>query len=87
MKLEIVELDVKDGHGLVCITASPEDATRLKEFFKWAMKADEERDAMQEKLADANELLQDIGSFAHHRSAGPAVPDDLWEVRCMAFGR
>lgn len=37
-----------------------------------------ERDA----LADA---LTDIGDFAHGRSSGPTVPDDLWEVRRMAY--
>jgi hypothetical protein len=86
MKLEVVELDVKDGRWpVVCVAASPEDATRLNEFFEWARKADEERDELREKLDDANGLLKNIGDFAHERSAGPAVTDDLWEVRRMAY--
>jgi hypothetical protein len=31
-------------------------------------------------------LIADIRNFAHERSAGPAVEDDLWEVRRMAYG-
>ncbi len=30
-------------------------------------------------------VLKDIGDFAHDRSTGPAVEDDLWEVRRMAY--
>ena len=31
-------------------------------------------------------LLEVIGNYAHDRSTGPAVPDDLWEIRGMAYG-
>lgn len=32
------------------------------------------------------ELLRQIGDFAHDASTGPAVPDALWEIRSMAYG-
>lgn len=86
MNLKVFELNVKDGRlPVVCVAASTEDATRLNEFFDWAWKADEEREALQEKLNDAKALLKDIGDFAHDRSSGPVVTDDLWEVRSMAY--
>lgn len=34
----------------------------------------------------AAQRLQDIGDYAHDHSTGPAVPDELWEVRSMAYG-
>ena len=37
------------------------------------------------KRQDAYAVLRDIGDFAHDRSTGPAVEDDLWEVRRMAY--
>lgn len=39
-------------------------------------------------IADRDQLqgrLKDIGDFAHDRSTGPTVPDDLWEIRRMAY--
>jgi hypothetical protein len=41
--------------------------------------------ALVEKNAALEDLLKDIGDFAHDRSTGPAVPDDLWEVRRLAY--
>jgi len=35
--------------------------------------------------SELRSLLLQIGNFAHDRSTGPAVPDDLWEVREMAY--
>ena len=40
---------------------------------------------IEDRLAHCEELLTAIGEFAHHRSQGPAVADDLWEVRRMAY--
>lgn len=45
----------------------------------------DELDRLREQLNDASDLLRHIGDYAHDRSAGPAVPDDLWEVRRMAY--
>ena len=38
-----------------------------------------------ERRQVAYATLKDIGDFAHDRSTGPAVEDDLWEVRRMAY--
>lgn len=35
---------------------------------------------------DYEARVKEIGDFAHDRSTGPAVPDDLWEIRRMAYG-
>ena len=40
---------------------------------------------LQEAFDEANEMLARIGDFAHDKSAGPAVPDSLWEIRSMAY--
>lgn len=63
-------------------------------------KAAEEQTALAEdRLADArqqvllleaerdelHDLLRQIGDLAHAGSTGPAVPDSLWEIRCMAY--
>lgn len=77
--MQVVKLDVKDGQGVIEVAvADGTAARRVEEFFKWALAAGNERD-------DMSEVLQDIGNFAHERSTGPAVPDDLWEVRRMAY--
>ena len=54
--------------------------------------AKEDGQRMEAKLREQDEriihlegLLKDIGDFAHDRSTGPALPDDLWEVRRMAY--
>lgn len=44
-----------------------------------------ELETLQAELMDATGMLKDIGDFAHERSTGPAVPDDLWEVRRLAY--
>ena len=36
-----------------------------------------------ERLED---LLVEIGNYAHGLSTGPAVPDELWSIRDMAYG-
>ena len=40
---------------------------------------------MQHRIAELEAVLLDIGNYAHDRSTGPAVPDDLWEIRRMAY--
>ena len=37
------------------------------------------------EIAELVAALKDIGDFAHDRSSGPAIEDDLWEVRRMAY--
>ena len=48
----------------------------------------EDRDAVADRLVarikELESALWDVADFAHARSTGPAVPDDLWEVRRMA---
>ena len=38
-----------------------------------------------ERMADLEARLREIGDYAHEHSTGPAVPDDLWTVREMAY--
>jgi len=42
-------------------------------------------DEAEQRVADCEGLLKDIGDWSHDRSTGPAVIDDLWEVRRMAY--
>lgn len=37
------------------------------------------------RIEELESLLKQIGDFAHSRSTGPVLPDDLWEVRMMAY--
>lgn len=37
-------------------------------------------------IEDLEDRLRAIGDFAHEHSAGPTVPDAMWEVRSMAYG-
>ncbi len=61
-------------------------------YSKVMRKAADEIDMLR-KVAEADQaainelqgMLKDIGDFAHDRSTGPAVEDDLWEVRRMAY--
>lgn len=46
----------------------------------------EERDAANARAGAAEEMLRQIGDYAHDKSTGPAVPDALWEIREMAYG-
>jgi hypothetical protein len=41
-----------------------------------------EQTAAIQALKDA---LHEIGSMAHDGSTGPAVPDLLWDIRCLAY--
>ena len=43
-------------------------------------------DTANERIVELESLLKSIGDYAHDRSTGPALPDDLWEVRRMAYG-
>jgi hypothetical protein len=36
-------------------------------------------------VPDYEDVLRQIGDYAHDRSTGPAVPDALWEIRSMAY--
>jgi DNA-directed RNA polymerase subunit RPC12/RpoP len=36
-------------------------------------------------ISRLNGALEKIGDYAHDKSAGPAVPDALWEIRSMAY--
>lgn len=77
--MQIVKLEVQDGKGEIeVVVADVVAASRLEEFFRWALEAGNARDEM-------SGLLRDIGNFAHDHSTGPAVPDALWEVRRMAY--
>jgi hypothetical protein len=77
--MQIIKLNLKDGGSEVEIVVEDDlVALRIEEFFKWAFEAGDERDYF-------SSLLEDIGNFAHEHSTGPAVEDDLWEVRRMAF--
>jgi len=44
-----------------------------------------QRDEFEIQLFQAQQKLHLIGDFAHQRSAGPAIHDDLWWIRCQAF--
>jgi hypothetical protein len=60
-----------------CTTANKweeTDESKLKRFTE-----------LEERLAVCEDLLIEIGDYAHNNSTGPAVPDALWEVRRMAY--
>lgn len=40
---------------------------------------------LSQRVAALETRLQAIGDIAHARSAGPAIHDDLWEVRGLAY--
>lgn len=46
----------------------------------------DERDAANARAGAAEEMLRQIGDYAHDKSTGPVVPDALWEIREMAYG-
>lgn len=41
---------------------------------------------LQDQAEELRATLSAIGDMAHDASTGPAVPDVLWEIRCMAYG-
>lgn len=43
-----------------------------------------ERDLLKFQVESIKEVAKEIHDFAHDKSAGPAIPDALWEVRSMA---
>jgi hypothetical protein len=51
---------------------------------RWIARADQQRADAQE-VERLNGVLRAIGDFAHDHSSGPTVPDDMWEVRRMAY--
>lgn len=66
-------LDCPDGCN-DCDKWEESDESKLKRFGE-----------MEARLAICEDLLIAIGNFAHDRSTGPALLDDLWEVRRMAY--
>lgn len=51
-------------------------------YSEWLEKELEEAE---QRIDECECLLKDIGDFAHDRSSGPAIIDDLWEVRRLAY--
>ena len=47
--------------------------------------AQQDAEDWKDRAIQLEKQLRDIGDFAHDRSTGPAVQDDLWEVRRMAY--
>ena len=39
----------------------------------------------QAEIDRLHDLLIDIGNRAHHASTGPALPDEFWEIRSIAY--
>jgi hypothetical protein len=54
----------------------------LKNLYAAQREAEDWKDA----AIHLEKRIKDIGDFAHDRSKGPAIEDDLWEVRRMAYG-
>ena len=54
----------------------------LANYAEWLEKS---LDEAEQRVCDCEGLLKDIGDFAHDRSEGPTVHDDLWDVRRMAY--
>lgn len=46
---------------------------------------DSERDTLNSNIAYFEDLLKQIGDYAHDNSTGPSVPDAFWEIRRMAY--
>jgi len=68
--------------------ASPEAAQRLDGYRELAGKCaalEAEVERLRESADTAIGYLKDIGDWAHGRSAGPTVHDDMWTVRRMAY--
>lgn len=38
-----------------------------------------------QRINELEEILVEIGEFAHAKSTGPAIPDEYWSIRDMAF--
>ena len=74
----IKEINPMDGRGVINVAVKSSDYERLSLYMR-------ECKALVETNLDLEARLKDIGDFAHDRSTGPGVPDDLWEVRRMAY--
>ena len=87
------------GLRIACADPSPECAKTLGDVVRvWSavqsgslvpVERVRELEAENERLRDeASELLdrlQEIGNFAHQNSTGPAIPDEFWSIRDMAY--
>jgi len=62
------------GGNFAALTGSPYTAE-----LAWKLKAAESR------ISGLEDKLRLIGDFAHDRSQGPAIHDDLWWVREQAY--
>ena len=76
----VVESDWPEYHLVWAMLEHRMAGKPVPDFNLWR-RADE----LQQRLAEAESALPDIGDFAHDQSTGPAVPDALWEVRRMAY--
>lgn len=41
--------------------------------------------ADKDRIEELEERLLEIGNFAHDWSSGPAIPDEMWAIRDMAY--
>ena len=99
IQLELCELaqTLEFSDGVRCrIQAGADELDRMaaeiqsltEERTAWRVAAENAEAALEEaqtQLDSAWETLAEIGDFAHDKSTGPAVPDDLWEIRSMAY--
>jgi hypothetical protein len=70
-----------------CGWENPNDASveRIGKLFEELFPEYAQIEELQNELDKSDAALLDIGDFAHARSTGPGLPDDLWEVRKMAY--
>jgi len=38
-----------------------------------------------DRIEELESRLLEIGNFAHDQSTGPAIPDEMWSIRDMAY--
>ena len=45
----------------------------------------QDTDRLLQRIDELEDILVEIGEFAHANSTGPAVPDEFWSIRDMAY--
>lgn len=82
-RLSKVETDLTD-YKQAFTELGVEPAT-IKAGAKRSRQRSKDMQKMQDQINSAKESIEAIAERAHAASTGPAVPDDLWDIRTMAY--